>query len=979
MRWLSAVAVLLLVSPLGACKQDVGCLAGDDDECQPPTACQALEYACAEDSLSIGRVEAVSDRPRGDDALASEGDVVLQNDRLTLVIDDIDHPHHIAPTGGNILDLSPRGGPDNLNQTYQASGILPDDAVAYHALELIDESPEFVAVIARGKLEGRPKMSAVTRYELRPCEPGVRVRTELFHGGEDPRTVFLSDAWFWGDREVTPFAPGPGLGFTHPELSLLEIEDAFRSFPFIAAQSHVTGAKNSSVAVVPCDRKQLDGFNTSTVSAVGLASKILLPGDALAWERFLVVGEGDGVAPAVDRALQAREQLFGDPFVAIRGRTVGSDGVPVGGDEREVSLIVYEGDDDIESREPWTEIVPDVDGHFEAWVPANRALRMQTHVLGRARGEAIELETDDGNVELGEITVEATASVFVRLRDQNGSPVAGEVVLSPTDPEERESLLGSIHGQFENEDCVPYLGPVHGGSPSCNRVLLGLNGQKTVRVPAGSFWVYGTAGPFHTLDRQMIDVDPGDQLVVDLQVERLDVLPDGVLSGDFHVHAGASYDSSLPEIDRARSFLATDVDVIAATDHDVVSSYEQAIATLGIEDRVAVMNGIETTGLILFFKPPGAEFPKTIGHYNFWPLQRDPLAPRNGAPQDDLLMPGELFDEMVPLLVGDGVVQSNHPYSPLKFGRDEGFLQTVEYDPRDAIPESPDDTPGGFLIQEPGGGFSNIAYDVQEVMNGPKQEEFLQYRAGWFSFLSQGLLRGGTANSDSHTLSVNVLGYPRNLVFGGHSVQDFDPDAFNRSVKNGELVGTNGPVVLASLEGADGEDHGPALVGVEPAANAMLSIEVRAAPWIPVEEIRVFVNGRLAWSVDGDALVHPADAFGTDDVVRFADAVALSELLADVEGDAWIVVEAGLPQYVAEDLDDDGLPDTTDNDGDGDIDANDLEGEFEEEPFTEPARPSSEDDSRYHLDVIAPGTWPTAYTNPLLVDRDGDGWEAPGL
>ena len=115
--------------------------------------------------------------------------------------------------------------------------------------------------------------------------------------------------------------------------------------------------------------------------------------------------------------------------------------------------------------------------------------------------------------------------------------------------------------------------------------------------------------------------------------------------------------------------------------------------------------------------------------------------------------------------------------------------------------------------------------------------------------------------------------------------------------------------------------------------------------------------------------------------MRFADAVPRAEILdgTGMESDAWIVVEAGLAQWVAEDLDDDGLPDTTDNDGDGDIDADDRKGEFEEEPFGEPARPDSEDDARYHLDVVAPGTWPTAYTNPLLIDRDGDGWEAPGL
>ena len=54
-------------------------------------------------------------------------------------------------------------------------------------------------------------------------------------------------------------------------------------------------------------------------------------------------------------------------------------------------------------------------------------------------------------------------------------------------------------------------------------------------------------------------------------------MPRGALSGDFHVHGAASYDSSIPDQDRVFSFLAAGVDVIVATDHDVVTSYDETI------------------------------------------------------------------------------------------------------------------------------------------------------------------------------------------------------------------------------------------------------------------------------------------------------------------------------------------------------------------------------------------------------------------
>src|SRR5690606_27756761 len=94
--------------------------------------------------------------------------------------------------------------------------------------------------------------------------------------------------------------------------------------------------------------------------------------------------------------------------------------------------------------------------------------------------------------------------------------------------------------------------------------------------------------------------------------------------------------------------------------------------------------------------------------------------------------------------------------------------------------------------------------------------------------------------------------------------------------------------------------------------------------------------------------------------------------------DAWIVVEAGLPLVSAADLDDDGLLDTTDAHGDGVIDEADRNATAEDEHYVEPPMPTISD-PRFHLYVIAPGSYPAAFTNPILVDRDGDGWAAPGL
>ncbi|MBW2526018.1 MAG: PHP domain-containing protein [Deltaproteobacteria bacterium] len=993
-KWLGLVmlggllAMSLGLSLASSCASPEGCLGGDDGECIPPSPCTAIAYQCSDPGLELRRARGFADRPPGLDALAARGDVLIGNSRVLAVIDAIGAPHQLAHSGGNLLDLVPRGGGrgmgnDELNQILHTVGILPDDQAQYRSLELLDQSPELVAVIARGRLAGRPDVDIVTRYEVRPCEPGIRVRTELYHGGRDPEAFMLSDAYWWGDREVTPFVPLSGQGFVQPDLDIMELGDYLFEVPYMAAQSHTPGG--ASYGTVRCDEPLAEAFQSVVISAAGKHRKVLLPGDSIKLERFIAVAHGPGLSGAANHCLEARAMIFGDSSVMVRGRAVLPGGTAVGGDERLVSLLFYEPaasglPDDPDGRTPFNEAVPAADGSFEVRLPAGRRYRVQAHVMGRPLPVDVEFAVDASDVTIADVVVPPTGVVDVRVSDSSGQPVIAEVVLTPTSPTDPEAVRGTVHGQFDEDECVPYLGPPHGGSPACNRVLVDASGTASFAAPAGRFYVYATRGPFATIDREVIEVVAGESTSAELTVDLIaDLVPPGVIAADFHVHAGASFDSSFPERDRALTFVSAGIDVLAATDHDVVTTYAAAIADLGIGDQVLVMPGVETTGQILFHEPPGSELPQVIGHFNFWPLRADYDRPRNGAPDDELVEPGELFDRIEPLFDGPGVIQLNHPFADTVYGRDEGFWTAIKYDPRVPVPLVADITHAGQLRRRPGGGHSNMDHHAQEVMNGTSTLSFLKFRAGWHSFLSQGYLKAGTANSDTHSMGVEVLGYPRNLVFGGHSLVDFDRSRFNADVRDGRMVGTNGPVLLVSLDGADGSRHEPSLSSFEPAADAALHVEVRAAPWIPVEEIRVIVNGRVARQI-ADGIAKPDDPWTADGLLRYEGSLPLDELLlaAGATGDAWIVVEAGMPLWPAGDVDDDGLVDTTDNNGDGRYDAADQTGLDEDDYYRGPPDPE-EGEPRYHLHVIAPGTYPASFSNPMLVDRAGDGWTAPGL
>jgi hypothetical protein len=937
-QWAVATIGGLVCAGVG-CAGAEGCMGGDDGSCVPASACTRLEYSCSAPSLSLSTVDHGGQRPPGLAALAAIGDILLENDRLTAVIDGLNAPHYLAPSGGSLLDLAPKGGGgDQLNQAFQAVGILPHDAARYHALDLIDDRPRLVAAVFRGRLDLRPKIEIVTRYELRACEPGLRVRTEIYHGGRDPLSVMPSDAFFWGDRAAIPFVPIQGRGFHHPELDLEKIGEALTRTPFVAAAAY--GVDGAAYAIVPCGRERLSGFHDATLSAVGLEPRILMPGDSVAFERFILVAPGPGTQRAISEAQHARRLLGGARSVRVSGRVIVSTGGAAGGQERRIGLVVYEPEGG-KPDTPWAEAVPDADGRFELTLPERRGFQLEAHMLGRPLPNRRSFVTGTTDLVLEDLAVPELGSVEISVRDLAGAPLIAELVLTPAAPTQAESVAGSVYGAFEDERCAPYLGPPHGGSPACNRVIVDGSGTATFFAPVGSYYVHATHGPFWTLARARIEVMAGERATETLSLAPLDLVPSGTLSADLHVHGGASFDSTIPDRDRALGFVAAGVQVIAATDHDVVTSYAQAIEELGIGDRVHVMPGVETTGQILFLMPPGAEIPKVIGHFNFWPLVHRPGEPRNGAPDDERLEPRALFDRMQPLYDGVGVAQLNHPLDHDSFGRDTGYLTAIGWTPR---------TPITAQLR------SNLDFHVQEVMNGHSLERFVRYRAAWFALLSQGIVRAGTANSDSHGFGVEAVGYPRNLVSGGHSLEGFDRDRFNLDLRAGRSVGTNGPVIIACIDAPDGSCRGPSLEPLQPAPGAVLRLTVKAAPWIVVDEIRLIVNGRLGRVVPPSELAHPADPFGSEQLVRWTGEISLAELMSGTAGDAWLVIEAG-----------DRLPALVDSNGDG---LPELAAKLE--------RPA-QDTPQFLLDAIAPGTRATAFTNPFLLDWDGDGFEPPGL
>jgi hypothetical protein len=942
------------VTALGACRDD-SCLRGT---CELPCGevSFAAEPAClqrVDRPLYVGRV---GDAPREymlERGNAAADDIVMTNGLVTAVISAIDAPNDLTPTGGNVIDLGPYGGVDDMTVVYQLSGILPEDAFAYTKLSF-ETKPGRVAVTVRGTLDGRHDVKVVTHYELAGCDFGVRVRSELFNGSTDTQAFMIADTMHWGDRRIVPFVPAKGQGFSQPKLDLLELTALWKAYDFSAGA--LPANDTPGYAALACDRDQLSGVNDLGISALGTPMTYVEPGDSIVLERMLLAaGAGGGPGPAIDLALSARAQLFDEALVTVRGRVVAG-GVGFGGDIRRASIVISA------DGRPLTSVIPGNDGSFSASAPSGAMVEAEVWSFGRKVASAT-------GIELGNIEVPEPARLQLAVV-RDGAADWAIVALTPADEATRADVTGTFHGRLTS--CAPWLGPPNGPSPACNQVIVSPQGTE-VEVPAGRYIVLATAGPEHTLARATVTLVAGEITPLSLVLESLEVAPPGWLSADFHVHGRASFDSGLPDDDRVRTFVASGIDVIAATDHDVIGDYAQTVAMLGLDDRIAVMGGLEATQVIPWMDIPGETLPRVIGHFNFWPLVQVPSEARGGAPWDELIEPGELFDRMAPLVGDDGMMMLNHPWSDPLFGRDLGYLRAIEYDPRLPI----DDTVNARLLRRPQGQRRNLDWSAIEIINGGNAKEMMTARTLWFSLLAQGFVAPGTGNSDSHGMIDNQqLGWGRNWVQTDTQVSGFSATTLDRAVRDGRVIAGNGVVVLVEVGSSAGPRRGLGFTPYLATPGDVLSIEVRAAPWIPVDEVRVVTSRGTKIVATAVDLVQPADPFGSTDVLRYTAKLPLASL---VDRDDFIVVEAGLPYPLAADLDDDGVLDTTDNNGDGTVDMLDVEPDEDAGPLAVPADPTDPADRRFAITRIVPGAWPEGFANPIFVDLDGDGWTAPGV
>jgi hypothetical protein len=356
-----------------------------------------------------------------------------------------------------------------------------------------------------------------------------------------------------------------------------------------------------------------------------------------------------------------------------------------------------------------------------------------------------------------------------------------------------------------------------------NRIF-SLNGVGVVPIPIGTYDITASRGPEWTIATQRIEIThDGTQLHAKL---RHVVDTPHWVSGDFHVHAAPSPDSRVPMRDRVYEFVADGVDMIVATDHNVVSNYQPVIAELHAEKLLASATGDEiTTG--------------DWGHFGAFPLPHEMEIEGHGAIPVRKRTAADIFRD-VRERAPSAVIDVHHP----RLETATGYFILGKFDD-----ERDESTRKGFSYD----------FDAIEILNGyqdTNRKSIDRVMKDWFALLDRGHLITATGNSDTHHLTYNLGGYPRNYVL----VANDDPGTVTaedvaKGVKAHHSFFTTGPFVGFTVGTAGIGDLAPA-----PGGKATAQITVRAAPWVSVSRVILYVAGQE---------VKRWDVAKSTDVVRF--------------------------------------------------------------------------------------------------------------
>ena len=641
-------------------------------------------------------------------------------------------------------------------------------------------------------------------YSLAPDADALHLTLTVQNDGDAPLHLDKLYAAMAMNRGLRHWVPGSGFDFA--DLSAVNPR----------AEFYAAVGERVSYSLYNLDSPYSPIVDFAKILFGQYAAVTIPPGQAHAYRFLIGVGSGD-----VGSLQSAHAQALGAAAgtVSLRGSVVGPAGEAVAGARVHVT--------DPAGAQAASFLRTAADGSFAGTLPA-AGYAVRAVASDRATGAQQSLVL--GN--LGLTGVRLTLGAASRI-DVNAAGLPVKVVAEPV-ATGRPKLPAALGEPWDFQPVIAF--------PE--------TGHASLAVFPGQWRVTVSRGFEYDLARGVVTAPAGGAVPFAAALTRV-VDTTGWMSGDFHVHAQGSIDGNDLFTEKVRAFAAEGVEIPVSTEHEFIGDFGPAVAQLGLSNFLHSIAGTELTTTF-------------IGHFNIFPLAPNLAAVNNGA--------FDWYGRPVPQVIAEArlrtingaapIVQMNHPRT---LGM--AYLDALQFDPVSFTVQA---NPTHFMKE----------WDAMEVWNGAPLYRFegclgdaacaaiapigLQPTAAdWFGFLDRGLGVTGTGNSDSHTASLNEVGYPRTYLRVGVDDPATLTDArVTAALRTQAAIISGGPFLLPSAA-----DHTQRMVGPGEVALAdrtsgspvvHLHLEVQAPTWMgPLSRVDIWrgdtsavMGGKLVLSLD---------------------------------------------------------------------------------------------------------------------------------
>ncbi|MGL4513754.1 MAG: CehA/McbA family metallohydrolase [Lacipirellulaceae bacterium] len=727
--------------------------------------------------------------PAGKEVDAIEGDIVLRNDRLVVVLGAPGPRRHanltVKNVGGCVIDLTARDEQnDQLSAFYPLGGAVVLDREA----EWSESLPKGDGAAIAFSGTGPGGVEARVGYELRDGEAFVRVTSTVRNGGDKPAEVRLADGFRCDGEFVFGFDESRDLWWAHD----VHWRQAYGLQP--------EGADRCVVVLPAADPRTPRGVGFPLRGSSD-ATMELAPNESVSFGRRLFPA-ADGLAV---KAIAARQR--GEQLVPARVSLVDGAG-PVAG----ARVELFDGDTSVG-------VAVTAESGMAEFAASPGSYRMVFNAQGYAETSincALEASPVDGAepavVELAH-TLPEPGYVEAAITDATGAKVAAKV--------EFTGLGETPSPNWGPESAEFGVGPVRYTA----------NGAFRGKLLPGRYRYLASHGPEYDAASGELEVTSGQTEKLELRLAR-SVDTTGWLSAELHSHSTPSGDNTASQLGRVLNLLAEHLEFAPCTEHQRLDVYDGCLQELGASRRMLTCPGMELTGQ-----------PLPLNHQNAFPLVHKPRTQDGGGPETDT----NPVDQIKRLAGWDNnapkYVQSNHPNVAQMVGdRDLDGSPDGGFEPMFGFMDAVEIHPPGLIFTPLGGADGGVGRGGWEDRGNVV--------TNWLQLLNLGYRVTGVVNTDAH-YNLHGSGWLRNWVRStSDDPAEASVAELVHEFEHGHVVVSNGPFLAVEARAVENGNVSKTPVAIPgddlsaPRGGARLRVVVRCPNWLEVNRVQLFLNGR---------------------------------------------------------------------------------------------------------------------------------------